>query len=190
MATTSTSAPVAQQAQTAVQSTGSSRSRTRPSANDPFRDELIAALDIPSTLTDRPSGTIDVREAWAKYKGVNAARSLLYRMRADGTWSLRKPASDEIVELFVSKTSWHDNYTKLFPLAEQYPLLMSWLEQDKEAPSNTSLFGVEKAAYSFSDLREVLKSLQQKRDRKGKRKQSSIDEGSSKKKSKKALRIA
>jgi len=99
-------------------------------------------------------------------------------MKANGVWHIRKPVSDEIVELFVSKSSWHEHYTKLFPQAEKHKALFDWLEQGEEAPTNFDLWGVEKGLYSFKDLRELLGRLKAKKGGK-KRKADSDDEESS-----------
>ena len=102
-------------------------------------------------------------------------------MKAEGTWSLRKPTTDEIVELFVSKSSWHEHYTKLFPKVEQYEVLVDWLEQGEGALSNMDTWGIEKGLYSFKDLGELLATLRSKRQKKNKRKADSVDGGSHKK---------
>jgi hypothetical protein len=164
--------------------TSSSRSRTRPSANDTYRTELIAALNIPESLIERPPGTLDVRDAWGKYKGYQAAQALLHRMRNDGTWTLRKPSSDEMVELFISKSSWHENFTKLLPVAKRYPLLVAWLEQAEDAPEDDDVWGVQKGCYSFGDLEGLLSKLKDRREKKSKRKAEGSVEGSNRRKSK------
>jgi hypothetical protein len=173
-----TPTPITQPVVSTTSSHTSSRSRTRPSANNPYRDELIAALDIPESLVLRTAGTLDVRTAWGKYKGCQAAQGLLHRMKNDGTWTLAHPTTDEIVELFISKSSWHENFTKIFPVARKYPILVDWLEQGADAPKSADVWGVEKSVYSFGDLEELLRKLKARREKKDKRKAESIDESS------------
>jgi len=163
----------------------------QPSTGNAFRDQLITALDIPLSLVERPSGAIDMRDAWAKFQAHKEAISLLRTLRRDGNWALRKPTGDEMIECFVSKSSWHDHYRKLFPEAETFPVLVDWLNQDGKAPSSLDLWGVDKGRYSFKDLEALLGRLRVKRDRKEKRKaHGSVDEGGRyNKKSKKASDI-
>jgi len=65
--------PALKAEETTADSKNSSRLQTRASANSQFRDELIAALDIPLTLVERRTGALDIRDAWAKYQGCNTA---------------------------------------------------------------------------------------------------------------------
>jgi hypothetical protein len=105
-------------------------------------DDLLSALDIPLTVAQWPAGTIDVHDAWAKYKACKDAWALLYCMKAEGTWHIQQPTSDEIVVLFISKSSWPENYMKLFPQAETFEDLVDWLKQSADAPMNMELWGV------------------------------------------------
>jgi len=156
--------------------------RTRPSANNSLRDDLLIALNIPETLSDRPKGTVDIRLAWGKYQGIRSAQGLYYRMKNDGTWTEPPVSADDIIELFVSKSVFHRNYRKLFPRAEKFPVLKAWLEQGSNAPLDSDV----KSLYTFLDLQKNLEGLE-KKVKKGKRKaDNGGGEGKSHKKSKKA----
>jgi hypothetical protein len=101
-------------------------------------------------------------------------------MQADRIWPIKvkAPTKTQIVEIFVAKSVWHDNHSKVFPLAMQYPIVLRWLKNEGDAPSDLEIFGKESNLYTFRDLREVLERLG-----KGKRKaRGSVDEGSQKKK--------
>jgi hypothetical protein len=153
----------------------------------PFQLEMIKILDIPVHLTDRPQGTADLRIAYTKYEALLEAKAKLLRMRNNGSWTLRKPKSEELTEIFVSKTVWHSKYTKLFPVAKDHPHLMKWLENTPDAPANTDIFGVEKNAYSFKDLASFIQKAGEVASKKGKRKaKGSVSEGGQKKKKGKA----
>ena len=110
-------------------------------------------------------------------------------MVEDGTWTGDLPASDQLVEVFVSKSVWHAYYQKLFPEVSRHPLLLKWLMRENDAPSNLELFGKEKNLYKFSDLKEVLAWLAG--DRNGKRKaKGSFDDGQHQKKKKDKKRVS
>ena len=165
-----------------------SRGRTRPSANNPFRDNLITILNIPKSLSERPKGNVDIRLAWGKYQGIQAAKSLFYRMKNDGTWTESQVLADDIVELFVSKTVFHRSYQRLFPQASNFPELKAWLEQGLDAPSDRDVWDNVKSIYTFADLEKILERLE-KKVKKAKRKADEEGaEGKSHKKTKNASR--
>jgi hypothetical protein len=93
----------------------------------------------------------------------------MYDMIKTGSWSQGQLTGDDLVELFVSKSVYHANYTKLFPKAKEYAELEKWLDGSKDAPSNFELFGVEKQLYTFKDLKTILETyeLQGKRKKVG-----------------------
>jgi hypothetical protein len=163
--------------------------RTRPSANNPLRNTLIATLNIPESLTDRPKGAVDIRLAWSKFDAIQAALRLYYHMKKDYTWTQALVSADDIVELFVSKTVFHRNYKKLFPRAQKFPALKAWLDASEDAPSDGDVWDNVKSVYTFVDLQRNLEGLE-KREKKGKRKaDDGNDERKSHKKFKKASRI-
>jgi hypothetical protein len=186
-----TSAPVLATTSTAFQSVANVPngpvSTPDPDVSDSFtsyQTQLIALLNIPPALITRPK-VVDVRLAYSKYKAFNQAQTEMYRMVADGTWSIKVPATDELVEVFVSKSVWHQNYTKVFPSAKTFPKVLAWLEQpynkldsDDDGDSsafNVQIFGVNKTLYKFKDLKDVVKKLEKRRE---KRKRKDEDEGS------------
>ena len=156
---------------------------------------MVDLLKIPMNLTDRPPGSVDLRVAFSKYQAVLRTQATIIRMREDESWKLKKPKAEEVIEIFVSKTVWHDKYRKLFPLAEDYPLLKKWLENGIDAPSNVEVFGKEKNIFTFTDLTEFVgkaeaeKAAEEERrtreDRSKKRKaKGTVSQGKKKNKSK------
>jgi hypothetical protein len=84
----------------------------------------------------------------------------------------------DIIECFVSKTVWHSKYTAFFPRIKLYPELLGWLESRPNARDGMGIFGFEKTAYSFSDLKAVMAALDKLDKRaKGKGKRKARDEG-------------
>ena len=111
----------------------------------------------------------------------------MLHMHNDGSWTLRKPKSEEVMEIFVSKTVWHSKYLRLFLMVKDHPHLMKWLENTPDAPANTDIFGVEKNAYSFKDLASFIEKAGKVASKKGKRTaKGSVSEGGQKKKKGKA----
>ena len=174
-----------------------SRASAAPSAHKltPYQLDMVDLLEIPMNLTDRPPGSVDLRVAFSKYQAVLRTQATIIWMREDESWKLKKPKAEEVIEIFVSKTVWHDKYRKLFPLAEDYPLLKKWLENGIDAPSNVEVFGKEKNIFTFTDLTEFVgkaeaeKAAEEERrtreDRSKKRKaKGTVSQGKKKNKSK------
>jgi len=152
-----------------------------------FQTQLVNALSIPPSLATRPK-IVDVRLAYAKYKAFHQAQLEHYQMVADGTWVLKSPSNDELIEVFVSKSVWYTNYVKVFPVAKTHPLLFEWLEKpydvvngnDNASELNVAVFGVDKSTYTFNDLKMAVATLEKAREKKGKGKrkaESNADEG-------------
>jgi hypothetical protein len=114
-------------------------------------------------------------------------------MISDGDWPLRTPTSEELIEIFVSRSIWHGSYCVTFSRTLAFPDVVMWLEKDPDALSNVAIFGVEKHVYTFSDLKGLLDRLEGKRSKKskGKRKaQESEDEDGSRKRQKKSSKAS
>jgi hypothetical protein len=143
---------------------------------------MATLLNIPPPLLIRPA-TVDLCLSWSKYQAYLKAHTKLYQMIADGMWTLKKPTTVELVEVFVSKSVWHGSYSKLFSKVKNYSLIQKWLESAGGAPSNLKIFGVEKQVYMFKDLKDAMDGMDEARTKKGKRKVSdSALKGASKKK--------
>lgn len=117
------------------------------------QSDIIVLLNISPALTTRPK-MVDLRLAYAKYQGYLRAQSDMHHMIKASTWTLDPVSSDELIEIFVSRSVYRANYVKLFPQARNYPELLAWLKGDLE--SGVDIFGLQKSVYTFKDLRMVL----------------------------------
>jgi hypothetical protein len=149
--------------------------------------EIISVLQISPVVTTRPK-VVDLRLAYSKYTAYLRANSEMLRMISDGTWPFPdKIPTDDLIEVFVSKSVFHANYQKLFSRAQEHPQIVAWLLNDHDPPSNYDVFGVQKAVYTFRDLKSVLESGEGgSSSGKGKRKASDEDGGKERKKSKRS----
>ena len=122
-----------------------------------FSKKLIAALDIPLELTDHKDPNLGY--AWQKYKACLTAIKTCSTKWDNGTLRKafdKKPTQADIIGVFKGKTQWHLTYSKAFPKVSNYPAMVSWLEDQSDKPSDLELWGVVKAAYTFSDLMQWL----------------------------------
>jgi hypothetical protein len=137
-------------------------------ASDDLRQQIMSLLNIPAHLAVRSSNT-DIRTSYMKYQEYLRARSVMLEMIGAGTWTLPTLTNDKLIEIFVSKSTWHGRYSKLFPQVQAYPHLVAWLEHAPNAVSGATLFGVAKQTYMFQDLEDLLGDLKkEKMKRKGK----------------------
>ncbi|KIL55550.1 hypothetical protein M378DRAFT_90762 [Amanita muscaria Koide BX008] len=139
---------------------------------DISKKELIALLNIPEQLTVATKNA-DVRLSYAKYKACLNAQETLGLKIKDGTWpsSVKKPTITQIIEIFVSKTSWHKYMTKAFHDISHHAGLKAWLEDEAGGPTDIVVWGKNQATYTISDLmkeKERLLECQQASKGKGK----------------------
>jgi len=126
-------------------------------------------LNIPEYLTTDPKH-IGVKQYYARYKALIRAVNEVQNRFENGTWPGVRPTQTEVVEIFVSKSQYHDYMTKGFDDISNYPVLKEWLEGGENSPTNISVWGFEKPQYSFNDLMEEKERMGNKKIDKGKSK--------------------
>jgi len=114
----------------------------------------MTLLEIPSHLTNRAERNIHF--AYEKYKAYLSATQTLSTRISEGTWPGKKPSSTNLIEIFLSKSMWFSHYKPAFSKVSNYPLMIEWLENRDDKPSDLEVWGVEKAYYSLTDLRKFV----------------------------------
>jgi hypothetical protein len=104
-------------------------------------------------------GFVSLQHAYERYKVFNVAHDRMIKMGKDGTWGGKLPLKNDLMEVFASRSSFYPDYIKLFDLVHAYPVLVSWLEEEKGALSAGELFGGAKRSYGFRELREYVGSV-------------------------------
>ena len=113
--------------------------------------EVVALLEIPPQLVGNATKDGGLRLYYAKYKACLKALKTMNNKYDEGTWpATRKVRQTAVIELFVSKTMWHSHVAKPFKNISDYPDMQLWLEEDKGAPSDLALWGVEKASSAYT----------------------------------------
>ena len=145
-----TSVPAIHASSSLVGLATTSISHSRPASNLP-RDHIISILNIPAHLLDR--STTSLRVSYAKYLAYLEAQKSLAKVVGDGKWPLpKKPTSENLIEVFISKSSFFKNYAPNFSRVEDYPALHLWLKNDKDIPTDMNAWGFQKNVYQFKDL--------------------------------------
>jgi hypothetical protein len=118
----------------------------------------MTVLGIDSELSDRSKKGL--RWCYKKYKAFNGAVQSMDQMSREGKWPLadRKPGHTELVEIFMSKSYWHSHVVKPFSIIARYPLMVAWLEDEEDCPSDFDVWHLQKSEYGFKELKEWLKN--------------------------------
>jgi hypothetical protein len=145
---------------------------------------IRTTLNVPFHLTQLNDNKSDLRMAYTKYLAILDTVECLDKMRAAGTWTQKSTLTD-VVEVFMSKSVYHRNPSKIFPLVPNYPLMEQWLLNTDDAPSTAKVWKGKKQTYE--NLSEILELHSQKEgksgsssDKKGKKHQDDPPPASSK----------
>jgi hypothetical protein len=141
-------------------------------------DSLAACLAIPSHLLTQSSHPT-LHMAYERYKGCLEAQERLDTMVSMGEWSGRVPILEEVLKLFVPKSTWYNYYVKAFGKIDQYPTLHNYLERTDDAPLAKDLFHTHKSSYTYTDIFDYRTRCDRGQDQE-KRKNDNSGEGSSK----------
>ena len=137
--------------------TPASNSHT-PTSNSPVtsgsKEATLTLLGIPSHLSDRSDHSLQV--SYKKYKAYLEACRTYEQMVGDGQWTGDKLSAVDLIELFVSKSFWHSHVKKCFSQVSNHPLMVEWLENGEDGPSNIDVWDMEKSNYMFKDLKGYL----------------------------------
>lgn len=134
-------------------------------------DSLAARLSIPPhLLTHTTHPTMHV--AYDRYKGCLDAQERLATLVSNGEWSGKVPLVEDVVSLFVPRSTWYNYYVKAFSKLEQFPALHDYLERSPHAPLAKDLFRTQKSTYTYSDIfdyrtRYVHQQDKERRDNRG-----------------------
>jgi hypothetical protein len=116
--------------------------------------------------------------AYERFKGCLDAQERLTAMASNGEWTSRVPILEEIIKLFVPRSTWYNYYCKAFERIEDYPALHAYLEKTEDALLAKDLFRVRKSTYTYMDVFDYHARCDRGRDQ-GKRKDDNSGEGSS-----------
>ena len=159
-----------------------------PSGEDSFAAGVLTQLGISAHMADRDDRGL--RVAYEKYKAYLEACRAYEKKVADGSWTGRKLAGVDLIQLFVLKSFWHSHYKPLFSKVSNHPDMIKWLEDEKDKPSDEVLWGYKKGSYQFKDLRDYLEQKEKKKGKgKGKGKDEKSEGSSKKKKDKLNMRV-
>jgi len=120
-----------------------------------IQELIISTLNIPIHLTDRSNkAKADLRMAYAKYVALLAALNSMSALVLSGTWTHQTVSNDDIIEIFMSKSAYFKNHSKVFTMVDRYPQMKMWLLNEDGGPSDYDVWGYQK--HTFDVLKAIL----------------------------------
>jgi hypothetical protein len=171
-----------------VASASASSSALSVTHQNPVSARIISLLNIADHLVDRR--TSGLRISYAKYLAYIEAQQSLAKLVSGGGWpaSQKKPKSEDLIEVFISRSTFFKNYLPPFPHVPDYPDLQRWLKNEENVPTDLEAWGMQKNIYTFKDLEEVLDRMEEKKESGGKKANKSKKKGDKAGNNKKANR--
>lgn len=120
-----------------------------------YKLELASILKISPHLMNK-EGKVPLTLAYERYKACNKAMQDFNKLKGAKTWptTCPEPTATDIIEIFISKSMWHQYYAALFSNISKYPDMVEWLEDGEDRPSSVDVWGFQKTVYSFADLKK------------------------------------
>jgi hypothetical protein len=126
----------------------------------PIQKLLITSLAISPHLYDRtPKAKVNITLAYTKYLAVLDTFASVSKMVASGTWprKTKTPTNDDMIEIFMSKSAWFQNHSKIFPMVIRSDPIKKWLQHADDAPTDFEVWGYQKQ--TFDVLYSILDAL-------------------------------
>jgi hypothetical protein len=125
----------------------------------PIQQLIVTTLTIAPHLYDRtPQAKVNIRLAYSKYLAVLDTFTSIARLILSGDWTQKKkPTNDDMIDIFISKSAWFQNHSKIFPLVKRSPAIEKWLLGAVDAPTDFEVWGHEKQ--TFDILMSTLSAL-------------------------------
>jgi hypothetical protein len=146
-----------------------SGSNETPYIKGPMQRILIETFNIAAHLTHRQKVS-DLRVSYAKYLAIQDVVERLSQMELAATWTHKKPVLEDIVQVFMSKSGYHNRPRQFFPYISVVPGMKEWLENKEGAPATTDVWGDKKPSYtSLEELIDQYNGSSGKKGKKGKK---------------------
>jgi hypothetical protein len=123
-----------------------------------YKLEIASILKVSPHLMNE-EGKVPLTLAYERYKACNKSMQDFNKMKSTGTWptTCPQPTATDIIEIFISKSMWHQYYVACFSNISKYPDIVEWLEEEGEdRPSSVDVWGFQKTSYTFADLKKWL----------------------------------
>lgn len=117
-------------------------------------DKLANILGIETLIRDRSDTSLAM--GYKKYKACLDAWNKVGCLLKDGNWEGPKPLLNDVVEVFMSKTSYY-NHRGAYSKLSGHPKMVEWLESVEGRPSDLEVWGINKPYYTIQDLNDWIR---------------------------------
>lgn len=153
----------------------------------PLQIEIATILGISPASTKRTKGNL--QQSYAKYLLIIKLMADVKQRVAAGIWPLEgSPDLGEMVEVFVSKSTWYTHHVKLFPKCESNPLLLKWLKCEADASETKEVWGGKTPSFKSLEALLALSDTGTNNTASGSSERKTKDKGKGKEKDKKSHR--
>jgi hypothetical protein len=122
-------------------------------------NRLVEELGVDIYFPDRNKSGI--RFCWGRYLEITKAIEVAHGILEAGNWPSELPSFSEIliVEVFISKSAWHNHKNQFSQVQKYFPDMMEWLGlEDSDELEDRKVWGDFREKYSLEDLKEFLES--------------------------------
>ena len=89
------------------------------------QERIITTLSISPHLTDHSKN--DLRLCYAKYLAIHNTIDTLSKMYANSSWAGKVPTNDKVIKVFMTRSYYFRSPHKIFPLVPKHPAMEGWL---------------------------------------------------------------
>ncbi|KAF8992084.1 hypothetical protein BDQ17DRAFT_1432642 [Cyathus striatus] len=124
---------------------------------DSVQYKIASAFNVSKGLCER-NVKKDIRISYQKYLAIHDIFAKFPGMIANNIWKEKRPSNDDIIEVFMSKSTYYFYYSNLFSMAPQNPGLDKWLKGDSDAPHTGEVWG-HGVKPSLDNLKKLLDNI-------------------------------
>ncbi|KAF8989995.1 hypothetical protein BDQ17DRAFT_1434090 [Cyathus striatus] len=128
-----------------------------PFEPDSIQYKIASAFNVAKALCERNTKK-DIQLSYQKYLAIHDIFAKFPGMIANNIWKERRPSNNDIIEVFMSKSTYYYYYSNLFSMVSQIPALEKWLKGDSDAPRAIEVWG-SGVKPSLDNLKKLLDNI-------------------------------
>ncbi|KAF8990838.1 hypothetical protein BDQ17DRAFT_1433513 [Cyathus striatus] len=111
-----------------------------PFEPDSVQYKIASVFNVAKALCERNTKK-DIQLSYQKYLAIHDIFAKFPGMIANNIWKERRPSNDDIIEVFMSKSTYYYYYSNPFSMVFEIPALEKWLKGDSDAPRAVEVWG-------------------------------------------------
>ncbi|KAF8995320.1 hypothetical protein BDQ17DRAFT_1430473 [Cyathus striatus] len=119
--------------------------------------KIAFVFNVAKALCERNTKK-DIQLSYQKYLAIHDIFAKFPGMIANNIWKERRPSNDDIIEVFMSKSTYYYYYSNPFSMVFEIPALEKWLKGDSDAPCAVEVWGLG-VKPSLDSLKKLLNNI-------------------------------